>query len=512
MELRPVSYEDTFSTNGKGIVGIDITALGQYLADKFYTITLLDTIYYYKDGLYRRDGGFIDAEIVKHLDGCGYNLGKTGLIRDVKTQIRAINWTEEYPFDCIENIIPVANGVIIMEPDQKMLDIGLESAQIRLVDHSPTFRITKRLDVVYDPEIATDEIEEVLATWLDPEEGNFLVQIPALAIMQSWGGVYKIAYLLEGKRDAGKSSYCDLICNFFGTGKYSMADLSDLIKHRFAKAQLEGSYINIQDDLPGIPLTQIGKFKDLTGKIVHEVERKGSQPYTTRLSALHLYTCNEPPGVDFVDDDAFWSRWNYITFTGRFDRDPAFMKRVLRPEMLSAFLNLIIKEIVSIREDPKRITRMDADVVKELWTTAVDHIVQFINDSYTRDSEQTVYKDELYAKYVAWCENAKYTTQDKAKITRAIGRMGVTTVRLNRQGKRIHAYKGLKDKENHNPRLKSWNKEEAEVEAMQKYKNEPWARGDITTYPDENDIQKMNENMMNETFTEDESEYMYEVD
>ena len=506
-DWKNVQWEDTF-IQSKGGIGINIANMGDYIASRLRTITVLDTIYYCVDGIYHRDAGYINSYVVKTLNETGLSVAIGANLREVVLQIKSINWTDKYPFDSTPGIIPVKNGIVTIFGDEKL---GEEPYHVRLVAHDHIFLITKRLDCVYDPDAPTEPVMDMLGDWLNGSEQT-LIQIPTLAIMQSWGLTYKLAYLLEGKRDAGKSSFCQFITNFFGEYKFSMADLCDLIRNRFSKAQLEGSYINIQDDLPGIPLTQIGKFKDLTGKVTHEVERKGQQPYTTKLTALHLYTCNEPPAVDFVDDEAFWSRWNYLIFTGSFARNPAFAESLSDEKLLSGLLNLVIAEAIEIHKDHNRVIRMDADVVKNLWTMAVDYVSQFVNSVFERDVTGYVGKDELYGDYVAWCAETNKTAVDKADVTRSLARMGISTAKNTVKGKRVQSYKGLKKKGVVNPRLKGWNAEEAEKEAMEKFKTEPWARGDITAYPTENDLDDLNEEMMNETFVEDENEMMYEVD
>lgn len=472
-EWETVLWEDTFSHGKGGIVGINIAAMGKHIAMNLKTITVIDTVYYYQNGLYRRDAGFISSYVVKCLNSAGLTLGIANTMREVIIQIKSINWTEEYPFDSRPGIIPVRNGVLTIFGDERL---GEDTYTVKLCPHDYEYLITKRLECDYDPDAPTEPVMDLFTEWLSGHETE-LVQIPTLAIMQSWGAVYKLAYLLEGKRDAGKSSYCQLLTNFFGSDNYAMADLSDLIRHRFSKAQLEGVYINIQDDLPSIPLTQIGKFKDLTGKLIHEIERKGSQPYTAKITALHLYTCNEPPAVDFVDDEAFWSRWNYLVFTGSFERNPAFAEKLKDEKMLSGLLNLVIAEAIEIHKDHNRVVRMGSDMVKSIWTLAVDYVSQFINANYERDVAAIVPKDELYATYVEWCVETGKTAVDKADVTRSLARLGISTSKATINNKRVQSYKGIRAKGILNPRMKDWSGEEAERKVCEMYSHKPWAKG-----------------------------------
>lgn len=448
--IESIDLEDAIVRRGPDEKpSVDIILAAQHIAKVLNAVTHKDTIWWYDwdAGIYKDDQGMVTAAIVD-----AYNRIQTkdmptsAFVREILMQIRAITYTTEYPFDQIEHIIPVRNGVIRLDAELAPIDPEGSDYVPRLHQHGPDWMLTKRLDVVYDPEVSTDDMVERLKGWLDEEEWVALVQIPALSILQSWGRVYKLAYLLEGPPDAGKSTYCELLMNFFGEAGYSLARLQDLISRQFSLYQLVGKWINIQDDLQSVPLRQTGSFKDLTGKGSHEVERKNHQPFVAKISAVHLYTCNTPPGVEFTDDDAFWSRWNYLYFGNRFERDPEVGASITDEESCSALLNLVIAEIIKILRDPSTIYRMDVDEVKERWTTAVDSVAGWLNECCERDVTAIVPKDELYEHHVEWCIEGNRTAADKAGMTRTLSRMGIVQHRATINGKRVQCYKGLRIK------------------------------------------------------------------
>ncbi len=441
MELK-----DAFRETRHGL-GLDYIKATEYLIWQHRFVSVGNTIWYYdkENGIYRDDQGTVDSLLVDFIHAGGIATGTTNHVRELRQQIAGKSLQREFPFDNTPNIIPVANGVIRLDAEPPPIHPDGADYIPKLHGHGHEWMITKRLDATYDPDVDTSELVELLQEWLpENDEWKILIQIPALAIMQSWGQVYKIAYLLEGQRDAGKSTYCTLLMSTFGEAGYSMVELSDLIRNRFSKYQLLGKFINIQDDLAAVPLRHIGRFKDLTGKTSHEVERKGHQGYVAKLTALHLYTCNHPPSVDFVDDDAFWSRWVYLTFTGRFARDPRVAERILSEEMRSALLKLVVDEIIEILRDPHRVHRMDPDEVKRMWTLAVDSLAQYLNERCERSADAVIPKDDIYHDYIQWCEATSKTAEDKAVLTRALSRMGVTTTKVRLGGKRVQAYRGIK--------------------------------------------------------------------
>lgn len=436
--MIPPGYEGTLGQTPSGAITVNIAAAGKKIADELKAITVKDSIYYYSDGLYHADERYVEVYVTRWLMEAGITTGTTSLTRELMAVIRSRDWRDRYPFDQQPNIIPCRNGVVRIEDDHSISFTG----------YQPDHLCTRRLDVEYNPDIGTeDTVAKTIAEWMDDDEARVsLIQIPALAIMQSWGHVWKLAFLLEGKTNAGKSTYCDMLTRFFARDNCGRVELADLTKNRFIKAALAGKYINIQDDLSSVPLTNLGRFKDLTGTHEHNIERKGKDSVPGYISAMHLYTCNGPPSVSNPaeqDDEAFWKRWNYLSFTNQFEVDPNIKEFLSSDSTLSGLLNLVIAEIIEILKDRTRIYRMTADEVKQTWTMAVDHVAQYISQNYIREPTATIPKDELYEHYAEWCSEHGHTAFPKAQMTTALSRMNVTTTQLNRKGKRIRAYRGL---------------------------------------------------------------------
>jgi len=437
---------------------LNYSGIAFHIGEILHTVSFNNHIYIYDDnGVYRRDRGevrrllklFLDELADVRLDDDRGDPPQNPRISTVEREVRghllATNLHTAYPFDQAEWMIPVRNGIV---------QIDRETGAVVLLDNSPELMFTYRLPVDYDPEADPSFILEVFKSWVGEENVVYLIQLPAVAFLQRWVGALKIAYLFEGPPDAGKTTYCELLQLFVGRGAYAQVGLQALTDGRFASAELEGKLVNICDDLEAIPMRSVGRFNDLTGSIYQRVERKGENGYETVLTAPHLFTCNRPPSIKKnIDNDAFWSRWVYLVWTNRFERDDTFKDRLFTDTNLSAFLNLVIEEIVAIARDRRRLKRMEPEEVKTLWLQSSDDVFRFVEQHFDRDPEAWITKDQVYDAYLQFCDREGIATRPKNSLSVALSRLGIAGARRTdpHTGKRIQVYTGITWRESSPP-------------------------------------------------------------
>lgn len=426
-------------------------AFAEVICEKFVPVSFNNQTFVYQDGIYVPDGGRIRSYITEQIRAFKPYTFEGDLsreIREISTYIRGMTFCPEYPFDKALWCIPVKNGVIEIDPDT-----GSHS----LHPHDPKYRFSRKIPVSYDPGADPSFVRDTFNSWVGEDNASYLIQIAAIPLLQTWRGSQKIAYLLEGQPDAGKTTFCEFLYAFFGKGGYSEIDLLRLMLDRFAFAGLEGRFINISDDLESIPIKAVGTFKKLSGSSFQRVERKGQDGYETLISASHVFSCNAPPIIKReYDDPAFWSRWVYLIFDNQFERDDTFKERLFSENNLSAFLNLIISELIRMVNDPKQIRRMDAEQVKGLWVNAADMISAFISEHFEIhgtggidesgqiDSGWWISKDDVFSAYLKFCTKSGSGARTKNSLTTALSRHGINTYQLSRNGRRSWGYIGIR--------------------------------------------------------------------
>lgn len=415
----------------RGRMFLDHGQIADQIHRKFNTLVFNGEIWIYdpEKGTYRRNAGEIQAEFKQICENLEFMESITREMKDVLFHLLTLNRHLEYPFNKVPGLIPVRNGVIRVSPE------GVD-----LLPHSPGYRFTFQLPVRYDDKVNTAPIFSILEEWAG-EEKEYLIQIPAQSFLQAWGNVYKAAYLLLGPPDAGKTSYVELLTSFVGKENVSRVGLHAMCGSRFATSSLVGKLVNIEDDLPAVPLSLVGAFKILTGGQELEVERKHSPQFNATLTAVQIFTANQPPELTRdIEDAGFWSRWNILLFGNKFPVNPDWKTELLKEENLSAFLLVVVKRIQEIQGGA--FMRMNPEEMKTLWTGASSSITGFYTDYLKKDPSGFLLKEEAYASYQEYAGRKKLPIETKTAFTLKMQQMGVVSTQ-EPSGKRRRIYKGI---------------------------------------------------------------------
>lgn len=431
--------------------GIDYHSIALQLIDQGNLVSWKGDIYRYDDGKYIEDHGWVNKQIQDIL--VRREIKKTDKItshtHEIRHHIIYHNPVQEYPFNQQTDLIPVMNGVI---------KINAENRKVTLEKHDPKYRFTYQIPVIFNPKATCKPIIDIFRQWVSREDVVLLLQLPAQCILQMQGITFKKAYIFEGDRDAGKTTYYQFIRLFFGKENISDVGLRDLCESRFCLAPLENKIINFHDELADVSLKHVDKFKKLTGDNWHQIERKNKEHYNAFLPAVHAFSCNYPPKIPNITDDAFWRRFEYVTFPNRFEIDPNFVNNTFTNEFLSGFLNVLIKVIVRMKRIGNKLLRdSDPESIRELWIKASDSIAAFTKEHTDKIVGQSIQKDELYRAYCDYCRTKGYKPQAKGRITSLLQQMGTYATRPRACGSRPFVYDGIGWKESSQYRLSSWN-------------------------------------------------------
>lgn len=389
----------TYETSS-GKIRLDDTKIAEWVRLKYHALSFAGVIYTYENGIYHENGGEIEAEIqrIANLTECRESI--TRLTKEVIHRILFTDPEDDYPFNNKSNLIPVENGAI---------EINYDTGEVTLLPPSPEHRFSLSFPVRYDPQTDPEAFHrEVIGRYIDENQAEALYQIPACAILQMQGKKpYKRAYILQGDKNAGKTTYLEILYALFGWQNIAGASLHQIGLDRFVNSTLEHKILNVYDDLDDVPLANIGPFKTLTGGFDHTIEKKHRDPYRGRIFALHVFSCNSPPEVPerVTYDPAFWGRWIYLNFENVFDVDPDFMAKFVTPENLSAFLNRVIQTMIKIKREGL-IVAPDESTTKQAWSIAADPFARFVSEEMTSSQAENFFEKEVLLKsFIRWCED-----------------------------------------------------------------------------------------------------------
>ena len=416
------------------ITGIDYRAIADRFNSAGMFLSFNGTIYRYKEGVFSDDRGQLEGEIVQELldRGIAATDRVTTATQQVRHYIQYHNPCAEYPFNKEPDLIPVSNGA---------LRINYDTGEVDLLSHNPAFRFNYTLKVRYDATADKAAVKSYLDTL--GVERDILLQIPAHALLSMTGRVYKKAYFIKGDPDSGKSTFIDLITRYlFGPAVCSSISLQALLYDRFRLAELDGKVLNAYADLSDQKIRDVGLFKALTGGDAVTVERKHRDPYSMVNKALLVFSGNKYPAID-AGDEAFWGRWNAISFPNKFPVDPKFEERTFTDQFVSGLLLLVVERMTGIIKEGKIIV---TESVENEWLADSSSAYFFFTQSLERCPGAVLIKNDVFSKYVEFCTAGDYEIQGKSILTDIIQRHGGLSTYPKIKTRQEHCYQGFKFK------------------------------------------------------------------
>jgi phage/plasmid-associated DNA primase len=411
-------YDVVNEKTGESKVCIDFAQYADFLKNKHSIVYFNKTLYIYDHGqnFYRQQTNEIETDIRDTFIRWGIFGRLQSILLEMKAHLTAMGCYPDYPFNHSVDTIPVENGIV---------KINYSDGTTSLIPHGPSHLFTYKLSVKYKPEIRNCHAIELLKRMVDRELIKTLIQIPAQALLQmQTGHAYKKAYLLQGEPHAGKTSYLKLLYSVFGNEFTTSISLQQLCSDRFVGGNLEGKLLNIYDDLEDVALVVIDQFKTLTGDCRHGIERKYEGKYTGKITAVHIFSCNYPPGYPYSveRDAAFWARWEYIKFPYEYSVNPNFYTEWYTSERLSSFFNLVLSAMIHIKKQGL-LSNSDVQEVMGNWSINSDPLHDFISSVFFNDSkaENTYYysKPKLHKLYLKWCVDSKLPEHKIKRTTKS---------------------------------------------------------------------------------------------
>jgi len=246
------------------------------------------------------------------------------------------------------------------------------------------------------------------------------------------------AVMLVGDGRNGKSTYLSLVKKILGRKNTTSVKLQDLIKEKFAVAQLYHKLANIFADLPSEAIEDTGVFKILTGEDEITADRKFRDPITFVNYAKLLFSANELPKVSDMTL-AFWRRWLVVEFPNKFEINPKFFEETFTEEEIEGVILVAVHAFKQVWMRKKfSFEETEADY-KEVWLKMTNPVYAFIKDSIENgilieEKDAEVSMTDLYKLYVSYCQNEGRRVVPKNIFSMELERLGY-------RGKRIRGYK-----------------------------------------------------------------------
>ena len=313
--------------------------------------------------------------------------------------------------------------------------------------HDPELYQTIQLPVNYDPAAKCPVIDKFVHESM-MEYAPLFYEILAYCLIPGYR--FKKFFIFLGEANTGKTTAIDVMYRFIGQKNTSELTLQTLADNRFALANLYGKLANICDDLPKVELKDVGRIKELTGNSPVHAEIKFIQKGISYVNRAKLiFTCNKIPPTQ-GSDEAFYSRLLIVPFRFKpLQQDNDLIEKLTCESEMSGLLNKVLKARKTILKNNSFSINQTTEEVSYLYNLgSLDTVTKYAHDRIEYDTINRIVKEDLYADYVAYCEDLQLPLKELNSFHRKFQELGYNDiVRVTVDNERKAAYMGIKFRE-----------------------------------------------------------------
>jgi len=394
---------DLFIFDNRGIARLIPSACAVKLENlfKFYTDQNTDELYIYHEdkGIWKSDG---EAIINKIVETQLREHASTRAISEIIGHVKRRNYLDPDKIITKKSLINLKNGVLDLETGQ-------------VLPHDPEFYFKNYVDVNFNPEPNTPQ--KIIDFLLDRTGGNDekfidLLEVLAFPLLPD----YRIhsAIMLVGETHTGKTTYLELSQRIYGKENASHITMQQFStasqEHSFILNSLVDKLINVADDLPERPLSDVGLFKQLTGESPILAEIKFSNKTRSFVNrAKMIFSANKIP-IAYENTDAYYSRWLIIEFNKPIVNEiPNFVNELTSEDELSNILPLLIWITKNkLMKNTKFTFSKTPEENAKIYAKNSNSAKLYCETRLRVKSEGNILKATIYDDYKKWCEKHNY--------------------------------------------------------------------------------------------------------
>ncbi|MCX8207893.1 MAG: DUF5906 domain-containing protein, partial [Methanothrix sp.] len=358
-----------------------------------------DRIWVYRDGIYVPDSEWMIDDVLDRVARDLYTLrARAETLHKIRIRTRQeYSIFNQHPtyFCCQNAVIDMSTG--------------------KVMDHSPTFYLTQKAQVKYDPGATCPQIDRFLETSIgDPDNIRTVYEILA-AKTTDLRFEYFVALIGSGSN--GKLMLEKLIYAFYGSHQITDVPIETLGDNRFDRVHLMNKKFLINAEVRG-SMKEVDWIKRISGGNRIHADQKYKKPIEFDPTCLIIFDTNDPPR--FEDNSyGFKRRLIKIDFPFKFvddptephhrKRDPFLEQKITSPGELSGLLNRLIKiapDVIASRRIYRKYTEDEAAQEYDYQSHSMDAFADlFIAEADVRDDPYAVYpSSDLYQNYLTFCQ------------------------------------------------------------------------------------------------------------
>jgi len=362
-------------------------------------------------GLYRDDG---ESEVRETLvDGLREQF-KSHELREVCTQLRGRHTVTK-------ERMGGPDGAILTES----CVVELDGTQAETRAPSPDDEFIGRVETPFHPDAECPRWREFLKEVLPKGSDRKKVQEFAGYMLHHWALPYHKALFLVGPTASGKSTLLDTLRAMLGSDSVASLTPQQLSGERFGGAELRGAWANIRNDIPADTIQNVGQLKEIIGGDPIKAERKHEDPFMFEPTAKHAFSANQLPDAE-INDEAFFRRILLVPVPDtvpRSERDPSLDQKL--HDELPGVLNWALEGLERLLQQGQFTADRNPTETQRTWERWGHSVDRFKEDCLEESQGNAIPKSDLYAAYVAFCEDEGIPKDTQHKMTRALKQSGL---------------------------------------------------------------------------------------
>lgn len=372
-----------------------------------------ETFYFYENGRYTPIShttmkGYIKSYITKYDESA---LKMRDVEEVLKALVTELDFISPEQFNGDEDIINFQNGVLNIKT-------------FELAPHSPDVLSTIQIPCDWNPKAATPDVFLGFLNDLtsgDTERKSFLLQFAGACISNIKGYRTKKSLFLYGKGGTGKSQFKKLIERIIGAENCCAADLVEL-EERFGMASLYGKRLAGSNDMSGRAISELKRFKSLTGGDSVEIERKGKDKFSATFNGFFWFCTNTLPA--FGGDRGQWVYDRIIPVLcdnpiSEDQKDPFICDKMYAER--EGIVHLAVTAFKSVYDNGLHfdIPSSSAKLLEQYKRDNSSVLTFFDECCIMRDEKAQIYKYDnciesaIYRSYQNWCSESGYKAVSK---------------------------------------------------------------------------------------------------
>src|SRR3990167_2053809 len=305
------------------------------------------------------------------------------------------------------------------------------------------------IPIRFNPKAECPKIKQFLKEVLLEEDLNITQELFGYVLYRS--NLFKKAFILLGEKDAGKSTFLNVLINLIGVHNKSGVALQKL-GDRFSSYHLYGKHLNVVDDLDFRDVTNTGMFKMAIGESYINCEMKHGSQFQFINFAKLVFATNKIALPKDVDDDAYYSRWFVLRFQKEFTDENNTIKRNLTQELITTeeLEGLLLYALEGLKRllDNQKFSRLQSvDEVKLIMHRSGSSIASFVIDKLEECSNYWVSKEEMFEAYSQYTKECELVNKGINKLGRDLP-LFATYVLDSKQGNKT-GWRNVKIKGSH---------------------------------------------------------------